>query len=156
MIGADGDRGAWRAGRLADMMMVDPTEPWTVVDRAVKTFDSARRDGGGEVILFTYGGLSRAGPDAAWKEVEAGFRYMRHNYDRWMGREPTREIPPPHYRLLLGTPSQVAEQAREYRRRYGERVHLVLRCNYPGMSADAVEAQIRLWGEAAGLARRTA
>jgi len=155
MIAADGEQGAARAARLADMMMVDPTEPWNVVDAAVEKFDAARSNTHGELVLFTYGGLSEAGRDAAWKEVEAGFRYMRHNYDRWMGREPTREIPPAHYRLLLGSPEDVAEQALQYRRRYGDRVNLVLRCNYPGTEPAAVERQIRLWGEAARLARET-
>jgi alkanesulfonate monooxygenase SsuD/methylene tetrahydromethanopterin reductase-like flavin-dependent oxidoreductase (luciferase family) len=156
MIAADGPQGAERAARLADMLMVDPTEPWSAVDAAVESFDRRRGDAGGELVLFTYGGLSAGGPDAAWKQVEQGFRYMRHNYDRWMGREPTREIPPAHYRLLLGSPADVAAQAQEYRRRYGDRVHIVLRCNYPGMTAAAVRAQIRLWGKAAALSRPAA
>ncbi len=149
MIAADGEHGASRAARLADVMMVDPTEPWAAVDAAVETFDRERGDGNGELALFTYGGLSERGRDAAWSAVSAGFTYMRHNYDRWMGRPPTSELPPAHYRLLLGTPDEVAEQACEYRRRYGDRVHLVLRCNYPGMSAGAVAEQVRLWGDAA-------
>lgn len=153
MIAADGERGAERAARLAGMLMVDPTEPWPVVDAAVKKFDAARGDHAGELVLFVYGGLSRNGRDAGWKAVDGGFRYMRHNYDRWMGREPTREIPPAHYRLLVGTPEDVATQVAEYRERYGERVHLVLRCNYPGMDAGAVDEQIGLWGEAAAMAR---
>ena len=153
MIAADGDDGASRAARLADMLMVDPTEPWEVLDRAVATFDRERGDSAGELVLFTYGAMSERGPQAAWSNVADGFRYMRHNYDRWMGREPTRELPPKHYRLLLGSPSDVAEQAGEYRRRYGDRVHLVLRCNYPGMAADAVSEQLRLWGVAAHAVR---
>ncbi len=154
MIAADGERGAARAARLADMLMVDPTEPWKLVDEAVATFDRDRGNAEGELVLFIYGGLSEQGRHAAWEEVAGGFRYMRHNYDRWMGREPTVELPPPHYRLLLGTPAEVAKQAGEYRSRYGERVHLVLRCNYPGMSSAAVAYQLRLWGVAASLARR--
>ena len=106
-------------------------------------------------MLFTYGGISELGADAAWQEVSGGFRYMRHNYDRWMGREPTVELPPRHYRLLLGTSSEVAAQAGEYRKRYGDRVHLVLRCNYPGMPATAVNNQLRLWGISAAKARLT-
>ena len=155
MIAADGERGAARAARLADMMMVDPTEPWAALDAAVEKFDADRGDRMGELVLFTYGGLSDEGRDAAWNDVADGFRYMRHNYDRWMGRELTRQIPPPRYRLLLGTPAEVATQALEYRSRYGDRVHAVLRCNYPGMAASAVREQIRLWGEAAGRARST-
>jgi alkanesulfonate monooxygenase SsuD/methylene tetrahydromethanopterin reductase-like flavin-dependent oxidoreductase (luciferase family) len=149
MIAADGEDGAARAARLADMLMVDPTEPWQVVDDAVSIFDSKRGNTNGELVLFTYGGLSDRGSEPAWSAVADGFRYMRHNYDSWMGREPTRELPPKHYRLLLGTPGEVAEQAGEYRRRYGDRVHLVLRCNYPGMAAEAVADQVRLWGVAA-------
>src|SRR6266566_3352463 len=149
MIAADGDHGAARAARLADMLMVDPTEPWKVLDEAVATFDRERGNASGDVVLFTYGALSERGREAAWSDVADGFRYMRHNYDRWMGREPTRELPPSHYRLLLGTTDEVVEQVDEYRRRYGDRVHLVLRCNYPGMSAEAVAEQLRLWGSAA-------
>lgn len=153
MIAADGEDGADRAARLADMLMVDPTEPWAAVDAAVARFDHVRGDSKGRLVLFTYGGLSDDGREAAWAEVADGFRYMRHNYDRWMGREPTRELPPKHYRLLLGTPDEVARQALEYSRRYGERVHVVLRCNYPGMDAAPVTKQLRLWGSAASKAR---
>jgi alkanesulfonate monooxygenase SsuD/methylene tetrahydromethanopterin reductase-like flavin-dependent oxidoreductase (luciferase family) len=80
---------------------------------------------------------------------------MRHNYDRWMGRPETEVLPPGRYRMLMGAPEEVAAQAAEYRRRYGERVHLVLRCNYPGMAAAAVSRQITLWGEAAKIVSRT-
>lgn len=153
MIAADGDRGAERAAGLADALMVDPTEPWPAVDAAVRRFDAARGDSAGEVVLFTYGGLSLEGRDAAWNEVADGFRYMRHNYDRWMGRPETQVLPPEHYRLFLGTPMEVADQAREYRDRFGDRVHLVLRCNYPGMGAEVVRRQLELWGEAAARAR---
>lgn len=153
MIAADGEDGGARAARLADMLMVDPTEPWQVVDDSIATFDRERGDDDGEVVLFTYGALSDTNRETAWSEVAEGFRYMRHNYDRWMGRELTRELPPKQYRLLLGTPADVAEQAGEYRRRYGDRVHLVLRCNYPGMGAPAVANQLRLWGLAAQAAR---
>jgi len=149
MIAADGEHGAERAARMADMLMVDPTEPWAAVDAAVETYDAVRGDGDGELVLFTYGALSAQGPEAAWAEVSEGFRYMRHNYDRWMGKPETEVLPPAHYRMLLGSPEQVAAQAAEYRQRYGERVHLVLRCNYPGMTAGAVSLQIRLWAEAA-------
>jgi alkanesulfonate monooxygenase SsuD/methylene tetrahydromethanopterin reductase-like flavin-dependent oxidoreductase (luciferase family) len=153
MIAADGDHGAARAARLADLLMVDPTEPWSVVDDAVASFDNERGDSDGELVLFTYGALSERGRDSAWAKVAEGFRYMRHNYDRWMGRALTSELPPKHYRLLLGTPAEVAEQAEEYRRRYGDRVHLILRSNYPGMSAPAVAEQLRLFGLAARIAR---
>ena len=156
MIAADGERGAERAARLADMLMVDPTEPWAVVDEAVARFDGARGDHDGELVLFTYGALSTRGRDAAWAEVADGFRYMRHNYDRWMGRPPTVELPPSGYRILIGSPADVAGQAREYGRRYGQRVHVVLRCNYPGMAAEAVARQLWLWGSAAEKARALA
>jgi alkanesulfonate monooxygenase SsuD/methylene tetrahydromethanopterin reductase-like flavin-dependent oxidoreductase (luciferase family) len=155
MIAADGTHGAERSARLADMLMVDPTEPWAAVDAAVERYDAARGDHDGELVLFTYGGLSPQGPEAAWAEVSEGFRYMRHNYDRWMGKPETEVLPPAHYRLLMGAPDEVAMQVAEYRRRYGERVHLVLRCNYPGMAADAVSRQISLWGQAANTAART-
>ena len=153
MIAADGDDGAVRAARLADMLMVDPTEQWQVVDEAVATFDRERGHSDGDLVLFTYGALSERGREAAWSEVADGFRYMRHNYDRWMGKELTTELPPTQYRLLAGTPGEVAQQAVEYRRRYGDRVHLVLRSTFPGMSAPAVAEQLRLWGLAAQMAR---
>lgn len=153
MIAADGDSGAERAARLADILMVDPTEPWQVLDAAVQAFDRTRGNSKGPLVLFTYGAVSEIDGRSAWAEVADGFAYMRHNYDRWMGREPTRELPPRHYRLLLGTPGEVADQALEYLRRYGDRVEIVLRCNYPGMAASAVDRQIALWAEAARLAR---
>lgn len=154
MIAADGAHGAERSAHLADMMMVDPTEPWAAVDAAVEGYDAARGDHDGELVLFTYGALSVKGREAAWAEVADGFRYMRQNYDRWMGRPETEVLPPAHYRLLIGTPEEVALQAAEYRARFGDRVNLVLRCNYPGMTAAAVSRQISLWGEAAkGVAR---
>jgi alkanesulfonate monooxygenase SsuD/methylene tetrahydromethanopterin reductase-like flavin-dependent oxidoreductase (luciferase family) len=153
MIAADGLDGAARAARLADLMMVDPTEPWGFLDQAVATFDETRGDHQGRLVLFIYGGLSRDGADAAWSQVADGFRYMRHNYDRWMGKRLTKQLPPAHYRLLLGTPEEVGKQARQYRLRYGDRVEIVLRLNYPGMPADAVRDQIAMWGEAANLAR---
>ena len=153
MIAADGNDGAARAARLADMLMVDPTEPWSVVDEAVAAFDRGRGNADGELVMFTYGALSERGPEAAWSEVADGFRYMRHNYDRWMCKQPTRVLPPKHYRLLLGAPADVATQTDEYRRRYGDRVHVVLRCNYPGMSEAAVADQLRLFGIAAQTAR---
>jgi alkanesulfonate monooxygenase SsuD/methylene tetrahydromethanopterin reductase-like flavin-dependent oxidoreductase (luciferase family) len=153
MIAADGDRGATRAAELADLLMVDPTEPWDAVEHAVAAFDSARGNRDGELVLFTYGGLSSEGRDAAWAEIADGFRYMRHNYDRWMGRPETEVLPPAHYRMLLGTSREVAAQAAEYRERFGDRVHLVLRCNYPGMSSESVARQIASWGEAAALSR---
>ncbi len=155
MIAADGEHGAARAARVAGMLMVDPTEPLATVDAAVEQYDDARGDHEGELVLFAYGGLSAHGGEAAWAEVSDGFRYMRHNYDRWMGRPETEVLPPAHYRLLVGAPDEVAAQAAEYRRRYGERVHLVLRCNYPGMTAAAVSRQIRLWGEASKMVART-
>jgi alkanesulfonate monooxygenase SsuD/methylene tetrahydromethanopterin reductase-like flavin-dependent oxidoreductase (luciferase family) len=66
MIAADGEAGAARAARLADMLMVDPTEPWQVVDDAVAIFDSERGNTNGELVLFTYGGLSDHGAESAW------------------------------------------------------------------------------------------
>ena len=155
MIAGDGLEGAVRSARLADMMMVDPTEPWAYLDLAVAAFDEARGDHKGRLVLFTYGGLSEDGADDAWAQVADGFRYMRHNYDRWMGKALTETLPPAHYRLLLGKPAEVAKQALEYRQRYGDRVDIVLRLNYPGMPAEAVNRQIALWGEAASLARST-
>ena len=149
MIAADGENGAKRAAAFADMLMVDPTEPWDVVEKAVSDFDAARGDSAGELVLFTYGGLSEEGRDAAWAEIADGFRYMRHNYDRWMGRPETEVLPPPHYRMLLGDVTEVAHQAAEYHDRFGDRVHVVLRSNYPGMDAAAVARQIALWGAAA-------
>lgn len=153
MVAADGDNGAARAARIADWLMVDPTDPWSALEEAVELFDRTRGASDGALVIFVYGALSTRGRDDAWKKVADGFRYMRHNYDRWMGRAPTLELPPPSYRLLIGSPADVATQAREYSRRFGDRVHLVLRCNYPGMSAAAVQQQLWLWASAAERAR---
>ncbi|HKF77181.1 MAG TPA: hypothetical protein VKF59_13645, partial [Candidatus Dormibacteraeota bacterium] len=153
MIAADGpgDAGPARAARLADVMMVDPTETW---DRTREVVDAYRRLGGrGEVALFTYGAISEQGARVAWSEIEAGFRHMRHTYDRWMGRPPTRRLPPTHHRLLLGTVPEVAGQVFEHLRAVGDSSHLVLRLNYPGMPHSAVLRQIDLWGRVADRVR---
>jgi alkanesulfonate monooxygenase SsuD/methylene tetrahydromethanopterin reductase-like flavin-dependent oxidoreductase (luciferase family) len=149
MIAADGPNtdGAKRAAALADLVMLDPTLSW---DSIVHQIEAYRGFGGiGEPVIFVYGGLSPDGKEAAWNEIESGFRYMRHNYDRWMGRPLTRELPPPGYRMLLGTPAEVKEQVKRYRDSFGDGTHLVLRLNYPGMTSARVAEQMRMWGDVA-------
>jgi alkanesulfonate monooxygenase SsuD/methylene tetrahydromethanopterin reductase-like flavin-dependent oxidoreductase (luciferase family) len=149
MIAADGPGidGAMRAAKFADLLMLDPTLSW---DDIVHQIDAYRSFGAsGEPVIFVYGALSRDGAAAAWQEIEAGFRYMRHNYDRWMGRPLTRELPPPAYRMLLGTPDEVKEQVTRYRDAFGDGTHMVLRLNYPGMTSERVTEQIRMWGDVA-------
>ncbi|MHB8617972.1 MAG: LLM class flavin-dependent oxidoreductase [Chloroflexota bacterium] len=155
MIAGDGGpgEGPSRAARLADVLMIDPTESWERTREIVSAFDAVRGDRTGELAIFVYGALSESGDDDAWRRIEGGFRYMRHNYDRWMGRPPTAELPPIHYRLLLGTTHAVAQNARRYREEFGDRVHLVLRLNYPGMAHDEVLNQVDLWGQVAEMVR---
>jgi alkanesulfonate monooxygenase SsuD/methylene tetrahydromethanopterin reductase-like flavin-dependent oxidoreductase (luciferase family) len=154
LIATDGGiEGAGLAGRLADGFLVDPTMPWNETEKQVQAFDSGHANARGSVTIFVYGAIHEDGAEQAWAEVADGFRYMRHNYDRWMHKELTRDLPPAHYRLLLGTPAEVCEQVIEYRRKFGDRVTVSLRCNYPGMSPSAVEHQLRLWAQVADLAR---
>lgn len=156
MIAGNGvaDRDAVRAGRLGARYMVDPALPFEEVVRLVGLYDAALPEGARpELPLFCYGFVARDG--RAWARMEAGFSYLRDNYDRWQ-QKPARGRRDPHdYRLLLGTPDELVEQVLAYRDQFGDRLHLVLRLSYPGMEPAEVAEAIEAYGEVADRARRS-
>jgi len=51
--------------------------------------------------------------------------------------------------LILGNAKQVTEQVLEYHRLFGDRLHFVLRLEYPGQAPARGERAIQLWGQVA-------
>ena len=132
--------------------MVDPSLPLDEVIRLVSLYDGAYR--GAEPVelpLFNYGFVS---DDAdPWEEIRDGFTYLRQTYDRWGGRA-VREVRRENHRLVLGKRDEVAREVLEYHRRFGDRLHFVLRVNYPGQDPDSSDRGVRAWGEVAEMVRR--
>ena len=87
--------------------------------------------------------------------MREGFTYLRQTYDRWGGRE-VREVRPENHRLILGNREDVAAQVIEYRRRFGDRLHFILRLNYPGQDPVSSDRAIRAFGEVATMVRSRA
>ena len=154
MLAGDGvaDRDAMRAGERGKRYMVDPSLPLDEVIRLVSLYDGAYR--GAEPVelpLFNYGFVS---DDAdPWEEIRDGFTYLRQTYDRWGGRA-VREVRRENHRLILGNRDEVARDVLEYQRRFGDRLHFVLRVNYPGQDPDSSDRGVRAWGEVAEMVRR--
>ena len=154
MLAGDGvaDRDAMRAGERGKRYMVDPSLPLDEVIRLVSLYDGAYR--GAEPVelpLFNYGFVS---DDAdPWEEIRGGFTYLRQTYDRWGGRA-VREVRRENHRLILGNRAEVAREVLDYHRRFGDRLHFVLRVNYPGQDPDSSDRGVRAWGEVAETVRR--
>jgi alkanesulfonate monooxygenase SsuD/methylene tetrahydromethanopterin reductase-like flavin-dependent oxidoreductase (luciferase family) len=154
MLAGDGvaDRDAVRAAERGKRYMVDPSLALDEVTRLVKLYDGAYRGAVQvELPLFNYGYVS-ADSDA-WEEMREGFTYLRQTYDRWAGR-PVREVRRENHRLVLGTPEGLALEVLDYHRRFGDRLHFVLRLNYPGQDPNRSDLAIGLWGEVAATVRR--
>jgi alkanesulfonate monooxygenase SsuD/methylene tetrahydromethanopterin reductase-like flavin-dependent oxidoreductase (luciferase family) len=154
MLAGDGvaDRDAVRAGERGKRYMVDPSLPLVEVDRLVSLYDGAYT--GGEPVelpLFNYGFVSD--DSDPWNEIREGFTYLRQTYDRWAGRA-VREVRPENHRLILGSRAQVAAEVLEYQRRFGDRLHFILRVNYPGQNPASSDRAVRAWGEVAQMVRR--
>jgi hypothetical protein len=85
--------------------------------------------------------------------MREGFLYLRRTYDGWMGRTEPSSEDPSSYRLLIGSKAEVVEQVLACRERYGDRTHIVLRLDYPGMDHTTVAAAIRAYAEVAATVR---
>jgi len=154
MLAGDGvaDRDAFRAGERGKRYMVDPSLPLDEVVRLVALYDGAYT--GAEPVelpLFNYGFVSV--DSDPWEEMRDGFTYLRQTYDRWGGRA-VREVRREKHRLILGNRAEVAREVLEYQRRFGDRLHFVLRVNYPGQDAESSDRGVRAWGEVAEMVRR--
>jgi len=154
MLAGDGvaDRDAARAGERGKRYMVDPSLALDEVRRLVGIYDGAfRGEAGLELPLFNYGFVSDDGD--AWEAMRDGFTYLRQTYDRWAGRA-VHEVRRENHRLVLGNRDEVAQQVLDYHRKFGDRLHFVLRLNYPGQDPRQSDRAIVAWGEVAAAVRR--
>ena len=154
MLAGDGvaDRDAARAGERGAMYMVDPSLPLDEIERLVEIYDKAYRGpGGADLVFFNYGYVSD--DSDPWEEMRDGFTYLRQTYDRWGGRA-VREVHRENHRLILGNRDEVARQVIDYHSRFGDRLHFVMRLNYPGQDPERSDVATRLWGEVAETVRR--
>ena len=154
MLAGDGvaDRDAVRAAQRGKRYMIDPSLPLGEVTRLVELYDGAYQgEMAMELPLFNYGFVSD--DSDPWTEIRDGFTYLRQTYDRWAGR-PVREVHRDNHRLILGNRAQVAEQVVEYHRMFGDRLHFVMRLDYPGQDPVRADRGIELWGDVAGMVRR--
>ena len=58
-----------------------------------------------------------------------------------------------NHRLILGNREEVARQVLDYHRIFGDRLHFVLRLNYPGQDPARSDRAIEAWGEVAAAVR---
>jgi alkanesulfonate monooxygenase SsuD/methylene tetrahydromethanopterin reductase-like flavin-dependent oxidoreductase (luciferase family) len=154
MLAGDGvvDRDAVRAAQRGKRYMIDPSLPLDEVSRLVALYDSAYQgDPGLELPLFNYGFVSD--DSDPWEAMRGGFTYLRQTYDRWAGR-PVREVHRADHRLILGESKHLHDQVLEYHRMFGDRVHFVLRLDYPGQDPLVSDRAVALWGDVAESVRR--
>ncbi len=145
-------RDAGRAGERRKRYMVDPSLPLNEVTRLVGIYDRAfTGEAGLELPLFNYGYVSD--DSDPWEEIRDGFTYLRQTYDRWAGRT-VREVRREDHRLILGGREEVARQVLDYHRMFGDRLHFILRLNYPGQDPKRSDEAIDAWAEVAAAVRR--
>jgi len=153
MLAGDGviDRDAVRAAERGKRYMIDPSLPLDEISRLVALYDAAYAGNSTmELPFFNYGFISE--DSDPWEEMRDGFTYLRQTYDRWAGR-PVREVHRANHRLILGNAKQVTEQVLDYHRMFGDRLHFVLRLEYPGQLPASAERATRLWGQVASSVR---
>lgn len=154
MLAGDGvvDRDAVRAAHRGKRYMIDPSLPLDEVSRLVGLYDAAYEgDLGIELPLFNYGFVSE--DSDPWDEMREGFTYLRQTYDRWAGR-PVRDVHRENHRLILGNIRQVAQQVLDYHRMFGDRLHFVMRLDYPGQDPARSDRAVECWGDVATAVRR--
>jgi alkanesulfonate monooxygenase SsuD/methylene tetrahydromethanopterin reductase-like flavin-dependent oxidoreductase (luciferase family) len=117
------------------------------------------RDADEPRFFLTVGGFLHAGgADAAWAELADAYMYTRRVYADWYGLTPaayedwypTRMPAEEHARrrseVLLGTPEELAPQLLRLREIVGDGLHVMFRCKYPGIPAEATRNSVRLLG----------
>jgi alkanesulfonate monooxygenase SsuD/methylene tetrahydromethanopterin reductase-like flavin-dependent oxidoreductase (luciferase family) len=154
MLAGDGvaDRDATRAGERGKRYTVDPSLPLDAVTRLVGLYDGAYRGDQLDLPLFSYGFV--ADDSDPWEEIREGFTYLRQTYDRWAGR-PVQDVRRENHRLVLGSREAVAGEVLDYHRRFGDRLHFILRLNYPGQDPARSDRAVEMWGDVASMVRRT-
>ncbi|HZQ50042.1 MAG TPA: LLM class flavin-dependent oxidoreductase [Candidatus Dormibacteraeota bacterium] len=153
ILAGDGviDRDAMRAAQRGKAYMIDPALPFDEVKRLVELYDGASTlDPKPELPLFNYGFISDEGDP--WELMRSGFTYLRQTYDLWGGRE-VQEVHRENHRLILGTRDEVAAEILEYRRLFGDRLHFIMRLDYPGQDPEVSDAGVRAFGDVAKIVR---
>jgi len=154
MLAGDGvvDLDAVRAAQRGKRYMIDPSLPLSEVSRLVALYDAAYQgEAAVELPIFNYGFVSD--DTDPWEEMREGFTYLRQTYDRWANRT-VREVRREDHRLILGNSEQVAEQVLEYRRMFGDRLHFVMRLDYPGQDPARSDRAVERWADVADMVRR--
>ena len=153
VLAGDGvvDRDAMRAAQRGKAYMIDPALPFDEVKRLVEIYDNASTmDPKPELPVFNYGFIS---DDVdPWELMRPGFTYLRQTYDRWAGRE-VQEVHRENHRLILGSRDEVVAQVLEYRRLFGDRLHFIMRLDYPGQDPDLSDGAVRAFGDVATIVR---
>ncbi len=153
ILAGDGviDRDAMRAAQRGYAYMIDPALPLDEVKRLVELYDGALTiEPKPELPVFNYGFVSD--DSDPWEQMRAGFTYLRQTYDRWSGRA-VQEVHRENHRLILGTRDEVAAQVLEYRRLFGDRLHFIMRLDYPGQDPEVSDAAVRAFGDVATIVR---
>ncbi len=153
MLAGDGviDRDAVRAAERGKRYMIDPSLPLDEISRLVALYDAAHPGAHAiELPFFNYGFVSD--DSDPWDEMREGFTYLRQTYDRWAGRT-VREVHRENHRLILGNSTEVTAQVLEYHRMFGDRLHFVMRLDYPGQDPARSDRAVELWGEVAASVR---
>lgn len=154
VLAGDGvlDRDAVRAAERGKPYMIDPALPLDEIARLVALYDAAYKgEDLPELPFFNYGFVSD--DSDPWEEMRPGFTYLRQTYDRWAGRA-VREVHREDHRLILGSTDEVVSQVLDYHRMFGDRLHFVMRLDYPGQDPARSDRAVRQWGEVAAAVRR--
>jgi alkanesulfonate monooxygenase SsuD/methylene tetrahydromethanopterin reductase-like flavin-dependent oxidoreductase (luciferase family) len=150
MIMGSSESSADRAARRRAMLMCDPAQTWEEIARIVARYDNQMGNPSIDLPIFCYGFIAEHDP---WTLMRDGFLHVRETYDAWMGRPLPASRDAASYRLLIGGRVEAAEKMLAVRQQFGDRVHLVIRLDYPGMDRSSVSEAIRLYGDAARLVR---
>ena len=118
---------------------------------------------------MTLGGfISEDGADDAWDQVKEAYMLTRRTYGSWYGLPPQdyadwypsrmseEELAARRSEIMLGTPQEIAANLRRLREIAGERLHVMFRVKYPGITHDRVSKAIRLLGQVRDLLRTPA
>ncbi|MHB8617970.1 MAG: LLM class flavin-dependent oxidoreductase [Chloroflexota bacterium] len=105
------------------------------------------------------GFLSEHGSDAAWNVLKESYMHTRRVYGDWYGLPPevyrrwqpammtADEIAGRRSEILLGSPEELLPVFRRFRELAGDRLHVLFRNSYPGLSHENTAKAIRLMGQ---------
>lgn len=165
-----------RAARLGDGFIMDAgtdsdvfakqghnRDLYARVTTAVELYREALKRNGrsydeGRFFMTIGGFLAAGGAQEAWNLVAEAYMDTRRTYGEWYGLDPEvyrawypnlmseDEIVRRKGELLLGSPDEVMPVLQRVGQIVGDSLHVIFRCNYPGMATDATIDSIRLAG----------